>query len=270
MNLILTSPPFPLNRKKKYGNHSEEEYLSWLSALGPIFSDYLSDDGSLVIELGNSWKQGSPTMSTLALRALLSLLEEGDFQLCQQFVWYNKAKLPTPAPWVTRERIRVKDAFTNIWWMAKTERPKADNKRVLIDYSVRMTKLLNSGKYNSGHRPSEHKIGEKSFLKDNGGAIPSNVLISSNTRSKSPYQNFCRERGIQPHPARMPSDTAEFFISFLTDRGDLVLDPFAGSNTTGSAAESLERRWMSIEPNLDYISGSIGRFGRVRRSIKGI
>lgn len=172
VNLLLTSPPFPLNRKKKYGNYTEEEYLKWFTELGPVFADYLADDGSLVVELGNSWQQGSPTMSTLALRTLLSFLDKGKFHLCQQFVWFNTAKLPTPAPWVTRERIRVKDAFTNIWWMAKTERPKADNRRVLTDYSQKMTKLLKTGKYNSGRRPSEHKIGTKSFLKDNGGAIP--------------------------------------------------------------------------------------------------
>ena len=270
MNLLLTSPPFPLNRKKKYGNRTEQEYLDWFAGLAPLFAEYIADDGSIVVELGNSWNKGSPTMSTLALRALLSFLEKGEFHLCQQFIWFNTAKLPTPAPWVTRERIRAKDAFTNIWWMARTERPKADNRRVLSKYSKKMERLLETQKYNSGPKPSGHKIGAESFLRNNGGSIPPNVLVSSNTQSKSPYQDYCRQNDIRPHPARMPVDIASFFISFLTDKHDVVFDPFAGSNTTGQVSEELDRKWISVEAEQDYIAGSVGRFRNVRKLISGI
>ncbi len=268
IDLIFTSPPFPLNRKKKYGNLTDQEYLDWLSEQSELFSKFLCDDGSIVIEMGNSWNQGSPTMSTLALRALLGFLETGGLHLCQQFVWYNTAKLPTPAPWVTINRIRVKDAFTHIWWMSKSERPKADNRKVLVEYSNKMKGLLEKGRYNSGHRPSNHKINGDSFLIDNGGAIPPNVLVSSNTESQSPYLKHCRDQKIQPHPARMPIDVARFFISFLTDPGDIVLDPFCGSNTTGQASEEIGRRWIGIEANMEYIKGSIGRFDQPNVKVK--
>ena len=59
----------------------------------------------------------------------------------------------------------------------------------------------------------------------------------------------------------MPSGLAEFFIKFLTKPKKLVLDPFAGSNTTGAVAENLGRRWLAIEPNESYLEGSRGRFG---------
>lgn len=129
--------------------------------------------------------------------------------------------------------------------------------------SAAMLELLRTKKYTSGKRPSQHDIGAESFLKDNGGAIPSNVLTISNTRNQDPYYTYCRERGLPLHPARMPMDLPEFFIKFLTRPGELVLDPFAGSNTTGAAAERLGRRWVSIEPNPDYVRGSIGRFDPV-------
>ena len=58
----------------------------------------------------------------------------------------------------------------------------------------------------------------------------------------------------------MPMELSSFFIKFLTKPGDLVLDPFAGSNTTGAAAEHLHRRWISVEPNKEYVAGSKGRF----------
>ena len=264
--LIFTSPPFPLNRKKAYGNLQGDNYIKWLADFAPMFANFLKEDGSIAIELGNSWKPGHPVMSTLALKALLEFLERGDFSLCQQFICSNKARLPSPAQWVNVERIRVKDAFTHVWWMALTTKPKADNRRVLTPYSDAMQKLLETKKYNAGKRPSEHSIGAESFLKDNGGAIPSNVITVANTSANDSYLKYCREHDVPLHPARMPFDLAKFFINFLTEPGDLVIDPFGGSNVTGAAAESLGRRWVSIERETEYAEASISRFSS--KSIK--
>ena len=260
VDLIFTSPPFPLNRKKRYGNKQGEAYVDWLADFAPLFRKVLKAKGSIVLELGNAWEPGRPVMSTLALKALLTFLERGEFTLCQQFVWHNPAKLPSPAQWVNIERIRVKDAYTHLWWMALTDRPYADNRQVLTEYSASMKKLLERQSYNTGRRPSQHHIGEKSFLKNNAGAIPSNLITLANTQASSSYLNYCRTHQLQPHPARMPSGLAEFFIKFLTKPKNLVLDPFAGSNTTGAAAENLGRRWLAIEPNESYLEGSRGRF----------
>jgi site-specific DNA-methyltransferase (cytosine-N4-specific) len=260
VQLIFTSPPFPLNTKKKYGNLTGREYVKWLGSFAPLFRDFLTKDGSIVIELGNAWESGRPIMSTLALEALINFLDSGNLLLCQQFIAYNKARLPSPAQWVNIERIRVKDAYTNVWWMSPVDRPKADNTRVLKEYSKSMKRLLSTGKYNPGMRPSEHNIGATSFLTKNKGAIPSNVLIFSNTASNDSYMNKCREKGYMPHPARMPKEIAEFFINFLTEPGDIVLDPFAGSNTTGWIAETLGRKWISIEKKATYAKQSRIRF----------
>ena len=260
VQLIFTSPPFPLNRKKKYGNLQGSDYIDWLAGFGPVFKRLLRPKGSIVIELGNSWQKGSPTMSTLAIRALLEFKERNNLHLCQEFVWHNPAKLPTPVQWVNRERIRVKDTYTRLWWLSKTKRPKASNRRVLQEYSPSMRTLLKNKTYNSGKRPSQHLIGAKSFLTDNGGAIPGNVIIAANTNSHDSYHRYCSIESLALHPARMPLDLAKFFVKFLTTPGDLVFDPFAGSNTTGAVAESLDRFWLSVEPSKDYIAGSKGRF----------
>jgi site-specific DNA-methyltransferase (cytosine-N4-specific) len=263
VQLIFTSPPFPLNRKKRYGNKVGKEYLAWLEGFAAPLAELLTDDGSLVVEMGNAWEPGEPVMSTLALKALLAIVEGGELSLCQQFVVHNPARLPSPAQWVNVERIRVKDAYTNVWWMGRSARPKADNRRVLTDYSPAMLKLLERQSYNSGPRPSQHHIGEKSFLTDNGGAIPSNVLSFSNTHSTDEYRRYCNEQDLKLHPARMPPELAEFFIRFLTDKGDLVFDPFGGSNTTGASADELSRKWLTIEPDANFIAGSRGRFDSV-------
>ncbi len=262
VKLIFTSPPFPLNRKKKYGNLVGEEYLQWLAGLAPNLTQLLSHDGSIVLEVGNSWNPGEPTMSTLAIESLLQFKKAAGLYLCQQFVCHNPARLPSPAQWVNVERIRVKDSFTHVWWFAKTPWPDACNRRVLTEYSQSMQRLLDTGKYNSGRRPSEHAIGERSFLADNGGAIPASVLQFSNTRANDDYLSYCRSNGLSPHPARMPPGLAEFFIKLLTRPKNLVFDPFGGSNVTGSVAEKLKRRWLIVEARKDYLDTSRGRFAQ--------
>lgn len=177
VDLIFTSPPFPLNRKKSYGNLQGDRYVEWLAGLAPQLSDLLGNEGSIVIELGNAWERGSPTMSTLALEALLAFRRKAELFLCQQFICHNPNRLPTPAQWVTVTGQRVTDAHTHVWWFAKTPTPKADNRKVLRQYSKAMVELLERQSYNAGTRPSEHYIGEESLLKNNGGAIPSSVLI---------------------------------------------------------------------------------------------
>jgi len=279
IQLIFTSPPFPLNNKKSYGNPTGEEYQRWFSGLAPLFADLLTPDGSIVIELGNSWVSGRPIQSLLHLEAFLSFVKHPDagLRLCQQFVCYNPARLPSPAQWVTINRIRVTDSFTHIWWMAKSDFPKADNRKVLRPYSRSMKQLLQRKAYNNGNRPSEHNISPNGFLRDNGGSISHNFFELEpmredqesrlpnafkfpNTASNDFFLCTCRKRGIKPHPARMPEGLAAFFIEFLTDPGDLVLDPFAGSNTTGFVAECLNRRWIAIDIQEEYARQSKIRF----------
>lgn len=255
---IITSPPFALKRKKKYGNPTEDKYLEWFLRFVPEFKRVLKEDGSLVIDIGGAWMPGSPTRSIYQFELLVSLVRDQGMFLAEEFYWYNRAKLPGPAQWVTIDRTRVKDTVNPIWWMGKSERPKADNRRVLRPYSQSMETLFRLG-YNKGPRPSGHVVGDK-FSVNNGGAIPPNLIEVSNTRSIDSYQSFCRDNEYKIHPARFPREVPEFFIKFLTEPGDVVLDPFAGSNMTGAVAERLERQWLAFELSADYLAGSIGRF----------
>lgn len=258
INLILTSPPFALTRQKEYGNKQEQDYIDWFMQFSKEFYRLLTDNGSLVIDLGGAYLPGHPVRSIYQYELLVRLCREQNFFLAQEFFHYNPARLPTPAEWVTVRRIRVKDSVNIVWWLSKTENPKSDNRQVLKPYSDSMKALLKNG-YKAQLRPSGHDISDK-FNNDNGGAIPPNLLELANTESNSYYMKKCKELGIKPHPARFPKDFADFFIKFATDEGDLVLDPFAGSNTTGYAAEKLERRWIAMEINEPYLEGSKIRF----------
>ncbi|MBW4642149.1 MAG: site-specific DNA-methyltransferase [Goleter apudmare HA4340-LM2] len=258
INLILTSPPFALTRKKEYGNESAEKYIEWFLPFAYEFKRVLADDGSFILDLGGAYLPGNPVRSIYQYELLVRLCKEVGFFLAQEFYHYNPARLPTPAEWVTIRRIRVKDSVNVVWWLAKTPHPKADNRKVLKPYSQSMKQLLKNG-YKAKIRPSGHDISDK-FQKDNQGAIPPNLLEIANTESNSAYLRRCKAAGIKPHPARFPQGFAEFFIRFLTDEGDIVLDPFAGSNTTGFVAENWQRQWVAFEMNEEYVKGSLYRF----------
>lgn len=258
VDLIITSPPFGLVRKKSYGNEDAEEYCQWFRPFAQGFRQVLKNTGSLVIDVGGAWKPGLPVRSLYHFELLLMLCKEYGFHLCLEHYWWNPAKLPTPAEWVNLRRVRVKDAVNCIWWLSLTPYPKANNRRVLAPYSDSMQKLLKNG-YQPKTRPSGHVISRK-FGKDNGGSVPPNMLAIANTESTSHYQQYCRDNGLEIHPARFPALLPEYFIRFLTEPGDFVLDPFAGSCVTGMVAESLGRRWTCIELNTGYLEGGRARF----------
>lgn len=263
VDLVITSPPFALRRKKSYGNVSAEKYASWFLPFAEQIHRILKRRGSFVLDIGGSWNRGEPTRTLYHFELLLRLCnpENKLFKLAQEFYWYNPAKLPAPAQWVTIERIRVKDAVNPIWWLSKSVKPKASNKNVLKSYSESMKSLFKKG-YNKGLRPSGHLISNK-WGKRHAGAIPSNLIIAANTQSNDRYLAACKKYSLEIHPARFVKAIPEFFIRFLTRPGDLVLDPFSGSNVVGEVAERLQRRWISIEIKKEYVIGSAFRFDGV-------
>lgn len=257
VNLIMTSPPYALHFKKEYGNANQDEYVDWFLPFAREFRRVLRDDGSLVIDIGGAWTPGQPTRSLYHFKLLLALCQDVGFCLAQEFYWYNPGKLPSPAEWVTVRKIRVKDAVNCIWWLSKTPHPKSDNQRVLNEYSDDMKRLVRKG-YRAKVRPSGHVITPK--FKDRGGSIPSNLIVCGNNDSNGHYLQQCKKHGAKPHPARFPVQVPAFFVRFLTDPGDLVLDPFAGSNTTGEACEREGRRWLAVEIERPYLEASRFRF----------
>lgn len=261
VNLVITSPPFALQRQKEYGNKEQNEYVDWLAGFAVLVRQKLRDDGSFVLDLGGAYQKGFPVRSLYNFRVLLRFCDELGYHLAEDFYWFNPSKLPSPIEWVNKRKLRTKDAVNTVWWFSKTEWPKANVSNVLTEYSKRMKKLLKAPDefYTPAKRPSGHDI-SKHFGKDNGGAIPSNLLQIPNTESNSQYLQGCKALKIKRHPARFPTKLPEFFIRFLTDPGDIVLDIFAGSNTTGAVAECEGRKWLAFEENLEYLATSSFRF----------
>lgn len=261
IDLVMTSPPFALQRQKEYGNVDQNEYVDWLLPFTIEVKRVVKKTGSFVLDLGGAYRKGRPVRSLYNYRILIRLCDEQGWNLAEEFFWFNPSKLPSPIEWVNKRKIRVKDAVNTVWWFSKTDFPKADITKVLISYSERMKTLLQNSEryYSPKKRPSGHDISAR-FNEDKGGAIPPNLLQIPNTESNSQYLQCCRIVDAKPNPARFPQKLPEFFIMLLTDIGDTVLDIFAGSNTTGSAAESLGRKWIAFEVKQTYLTSSAFRF----------
>ncbi len=270
VNLVVTSPPYALHFKKAYGNEHKDSYVKWFLPFANEIQRVLTSDGSFVLNIGGSYNQGTPTRSIYHFKLLVALVEEIGFHLAQECFWYNPAKMPVPAEWVTVRRIRVRDSVEYVWWLSKTPHPKASNLNVLKEYSEDMIRLNRNG-VRGTTRPSGHVI-RNSFDKiDAGGAIPPNVteaefdipesmLKMGNNAANDLYTKRCKEEGIKIHPARFPALLPKFFIKLLTDPNDLVLDPFAGSLTAGAVAEQLDRRWIAGEAIEEYLKAGTFRF----------
>ena len=274
IDLVVTSPPYGLVKKKEYGNESQEDYVRWFRPFARQIHRVLKPTGSFVLNIAGAWQKGKPTRALYPYRLILDLCEPSarrkdppTFHLAQEFYWLNPAKLPNPIQWANVKRVRVKDAVEPVWWLSKSPHPKANNRKVLVAYSEHMRRLLRTGKYNAGLRPSGWNISEV-WARDNGGAIPSNfesddalnyifnVLVMSNTSSNDTLRKSAKEAGSKAHPAMFPTALPEFFVRMLTDEGDRVVDPFAGSNATGFVADGLRRKWLSIDVSDDYINTS--------------
>lgn len=273
VNLVVTSPPFALQRKKEYGNESQEAYVQWLCQFGKLVYKKLCDDGSFVIDIGGAYEKGQPTYSLYQFKVLIKLCDEVGFYLAQPFYWHNPSALPAPIEWVNKRKIRAKTSVNTVWWLCKKPFPKADIRNVLVPYSKRMKKLIEQPeeflKKENTARPSGHIQHKESWSKDNGGAIPSNLLQISNSESNSQYLRYCKKLKVKGHPARFPAGLPEFFIKLLTNEDDLVVDIFGGSNTTGQVAEKLNRRWTTFELSSEYVAASVFRFSDSIESAKG-
>ena len=279
VNAVITSPPYALHFKKEYGNANKSDYVAWFLPFAREVLRVLRDDGSFVLNIGGSYNQGSPTRSLYHFKLLIALIEEVGFHLAQECFWYNPAKMPVPAEWVNVRRMRVRDSVEYVFWLSKTPWPKANNRAVLKPYSPDMERLVRRG-VRATVRPSGHAIKSSFSNGEAGGGIPPNVLEEAilgdgatptdllkfgNNAANDQYTVRCKAAGVRIHPARFPAALPEFFLKLLTDPGDLIIDPFAGSNTTGAVAESLERRWIAIDQVEEYLKASSFRFDDARQ-----
>lgn len=265
IHLILTSPPYPLSNPRKYGNVKESEYVDWVcTTLEPVIKN-LAVGGSLVLNVGNDvFLKGSPARSLYKERLLLALNDRFGLSLMDQIIWHNGSKAPGPIAWASKQRVQLNVAWEPLYWFTNDPlKVLSNNQRVLQPHSPKHLDFVMSGGAKKAEIKSDgaYKIREGSYSNLTAGKIQRNVIsIGHSCADNRAYRKNAIKEGLVPHGATMPLKLASFMIEFLTEPGHLVVDSFAGSMTVGRAAETLGRRWMCVDPVVDYVKGAAFRF----------
>ena len=253
IDFIITSPPYA-DQIKDYGalvkKVKPEEYVEWFLPRAKEMIRVLKNTGSFVLNIND--KTNGKYQSTYVFRLVIALCDIIGFHLVRDYIWYNPA---TPPNVFSRGTMgRTKKSHEYCFWFSKSENWTFNMDPIRKPYGKDMNKFLDgkgTGDRSNNTRPSRHNFKLDTKWKNHGGSDPGSVIVLGNTSSNDMLQKICRREGIT-HPARFPSKLAEFFILSGTNTGDVVLDPFAGSGTTGITSEKLGRNWMCIEINPDY------------------
>lgn len=265
IHLALTSPPYPIRQARAYGNPTEKEYVDWLLFnIEPLVSK-LTDGGSLCLQLSNDiFLQNSPARSLYVERLVLALNDKLGLQLMDRMPWINLSKPPGPRMWASKNRVHLNVGHEMVLWFTNNPaKVTSNNQRVLKPHSDRHLKLIEAGGF-KGHvvnSDGAYRKYDGSYGNPTAGAIPKNVLEYGHAcGNQRGYQKAARHLGLPSHGASFPLRLVMFLIEFLTSPGQLVVDPFAGSNTVGLGAELLGRQWLSVDNIVEYVLGSALRF----------
>ncbi len=259
VHLLFTSPPYLLKKARDYGNPANEsEFVDFIvAAIEPVMR-HLAPGGSVCINLGqDAFVKGTPARSVFLERVTLALHDRLGLSLMDRSVWHNPSKPPGPTMWACRERVQLSSAFEFVLWFTNDPRHvRADNRRVLEPHSDRQRKLIAGG---GEHRHAQYGDGaytirHGSFGHATPGRIPRNVMTLGHAcRDTQQMRRLAQELGLPAHGATFPTRLPDFWIRFLTEPGDLVLDPFGGWGKTALAAQRLQRRWLIVDKVLDYL-----------------
>lgn len=250
-DLILTSPPYANARKKQYGGIAPDDYADWLASFHPVFWEALKPEGSLLLNLKGNVVKG--VRHRYVWQTIEKLTRLG-WHCMDDYLWHKKTAMP--GYWPTR----LRDAWEYCFHLAKSKRPYMNQEAVKIPIAPstqaraqRLSQRDHGGQRSaSGSGMSRHMA----HWQNKTTVLPSNVLhLSPETRN-------------QGHPAVFPVALPRFFIQLLSPVGGWVLDPFAGSGTTGVAALQLGRRVVLVEQLEPYCRIAEQRL-RVAESVYG-
>ena len=258
ISLIVTSPPYALKNGKKYGNVDSMAYVRWFMPFVDEFYRVLREDGNLVLSIGRDMTIGTLAESPWNFKLFAELRENEKFYLKGEFAWAGPTPSSVPEEWIRVKRVGIKDAVNYVWWFTKNSRFNYGRKNALSPYISKVMRTIERRKY-AELRSVEYNA-DGPVLRDYRYSVLIKFLTVGDRESDRRYVEACRNHNVKAHPARYPLRLPEFFIKYLTERGDVVLDPFAGSNTTGEAAEGIGRLWIAFEINSEYLDGSMFRF----------
>lgn len=228
VSLVVTSPPYAMQRKHQYGGVTEKDYPQWTVDWMELLKPKLKDNASVCINIRPHIKNGE--ISDYVLKTRLALREHG-WKECEELIWIK----PTSAPMGSIERPRR--AWESILWFSKSNKPKCYPK---ANGAVSNRIGFAGSKFEEGGTSHIH-AGQKPPTQSGVARCVDYIMVGTGNV----------EKGYN-HPAMFPPELPEYLIKMLSDENDLVLDPFIGSGTTGRVAEKLNRKWIGFEISEEY------------------
>jgi DNA modification methylase len=259
VKLVFTSPPYPVVRRD-YGRFTVEQWLDWMKRMMAIWGDLITDDGTIAVNVMDVFESGSPMLSPYVERFTLSAIDDAGLNFAGRMMWHSPTKLGN-IQWTSKAKVHPKNSLEHLLLFSKSDRPSWDITRMERNpYAARTVRQSESeAKRGKVRRPSGITTSGAAFALG-AGPLPGNLIVAGGVVGSDSYSKRCRDTGVTPHPARFPEKLPRQVILMATDRGDVVYDPMAGSNTTGKVAADLGRRFISSEPMLDYVRSSALRF----------
>lgn len=271
IQLIFTSPPYPILHGRGYGTFTEGDIQALIASCAQNWKRILTSSGSLVLNFKDVWlpksQTGGACRSLYQEKILIHLIEQTGLYFADRFFWKNPSHSPE-SPWVTIQKVRCNQDVESLFWLSKSPNPQADTRAVMQEakpstlqtYRLRAARAAQTTTGPSGQKSN---FEEQMAAVANGEAlqvIPRNLLEISNADTRASLKKNLVDARLPRHDAMMPDKLAEFFVSMMTLPGQTAYDPFFGSGTTGVACEKLGRNFIGSERRLDHALGSALRF----------
>lgn len=260
IQLCFTSPPYPLQNARAYGNKQGQAYIDFICSVIEPIAKNLAEGGSIVLNLSNDiFLSKSPARSTYLERLTIEFEDNLGLSLMDRLVWSNPCKIPTPTHWCLKPTTpyHLKSSYEPLLWFTNNpNKIQANNRNILKPNSEEMTKLYQSGGdfRSKSYGDGAYDLTKGGFMKETEGTLMGNVITLSHKCKDSALASRIAEKlGIPPHGAMFPTGLASLLVKWLTKEGQCVVDPFSGSGKVGLAAEMLGRTWVCAEKVAEYM-----------------
>lgn len=245
IDLIVTSPPYADQRSNTYGGISPDKYVEWFLPISKELLRVLKPSGSFVLNIKERVVSGE--RHTYVLELILALRKQG-WLWTEEYIWHKKNCYPGKWP------NRFRDAWERCLHFTREKKFAMYQQEVMVPMGdwkdSRLKKLSITDKQRDNSRVESGFGKNISNWVGREFAYPTNVL------------NLATECGNKNHSAAFPLELPKWFIRLFTQPGDMVLDPFLGSGTTAQACLELDRGYIGIEIDEEYIKISQKRINQ--------
>lgn len=250
---LFTSPLFPLcSPMKSYGTMTPADWLPWMIDMVEAWLPLMRDDGCLVFHLGSAvYFRGSPTISSYRERFVCAAVDQLGLHRQPDLYWEQPKRWPN-LEWGAKRGLHPRPTVDPLYIFSRSLTPYTDAGGMR---TARLEPARPGGA--PGRRGSGIDVGKRVFA-EGKSTFPS-ALIRAGSGTSDKWRLRVKEEGLPPHPCPMPLAVPRFAISMLTRPGDLVVDPFFGSGSTGAAAEELGRRWVGLDHHRVLLDGAACR-----------